>query len=82
MASSRQPHIYGAEALHYRQGTAVANTETPPTWSPEMAHDVLYPYILDEYMMDVSRWQHATKVAPAVAASAPAAAAAALVFIF
>jgi len=57
-----QPHIFGANALHYRQCTAIANTETPPTWSPEMAHDANYPYTLKEYLKDVSRWMAATKV--------------------
>ena len=57
-----RPHIFGATALHYRQGTAVANTETPPTWAPEMAHDAVYPYTLTEYKRDVSRWLAATKV--------------------
>lgn len=58
----QQPHIYGAAAQHYRQGTAVANAETPPSWSPEMAHDPRYPYTLVEYQRDVSRWLSATKV--------------------
>ena len=57
-----QPHIFGAQSLHYRQGTAVASTETPPTWAPEMALDAVYPYTLQEYMRDVSRWMAATKV--------------------
>lgn len=60
--TEERPHIFGANALHYRQGTAVANTETPPTWSPEMAHDTRYPYTLAEYLRDVSRWMAATKV--------------------
>ena len=58
----RQPHIYGAAALTYRQGVAVANADTPPTWSPEMAVDTDYPYTLEEYLRDVRRWQGATKV--------------------
>ena len=58
----RQPHIYGATPLHYRQGVAVANGESPPTWSPEMANDQQYPYTLEEFRRDVSRWQAATKV--------------------
>ena len=66
-ASSRaamQPHIFGANALHYRQGTAVATAETPPTWSPELALNTTYPYTLSEYMRDVQRWMAATKVTP------------------
>ena len=59
-----KPHIFGARALQYRQGTAVATTETPPTWSPERALDPTYPYTLKEYMRDVGRWMSATKVAP------------------
>ena len=42
----------------------MGNTEAPPTWSPEMAHDNIYPYILREYLRDFSRWMSATKVAP------------------
>ena len=57
-----RPHIFGAHALQYRQGTAIANTETPPTWAPEMAHDTTYAYTLREYQKDVSRWMAATKV--------------------
>ena len=60
---SARPHIFGAAALHYRQGSAVANTETPPTWSPEMASDGSFPYTLTEYKRDVKRWVGATKVA-------------------
>ena len=59
-----QPHIFGAKALHYRQGTAVANGETPPHWSPEMALDQEFPYSLREWTKDVSRWCAATKVSP------------------
>ena len=58
----RQPHLYGAAALHYRQGTAVATGDNPPTWSPEMATDALYPYTILEFARDVGRWQAATKV--------------------
>ena len=57
-----RPHIFGARALHYRQGTAVTNAETPPTWSPEMALCPTYPYTLQEFVKDVSRWMAATKV--------------------
>ena len=60
-AFAMQPHIYGAQALHYRQGSAVANADTPPTWGPEMALDPKFPYTLTEYMKDVSRWCAATK---------------------
>ena len=31
----RQPHLFGAHALTYRQGGSVVNSETPPTWAPE-----------------------------------------------
>ena len=68
MAHSRQqtrPQIYGANPHHYRRGTAVANTETPPAWSPEDALDLAFPYTLEEYVTDASRWQAATKVEPA-----------------
>ena len=57
-----KPHIFGATALHYRQSTSMSNTETPLTWSPEMAYDTNYPYTLAEYKRDVSRWLAATKV--------------------
>ena len=65
MASRHEcrPHIFGAAALHHRQGAAVANAETPPTWSPEMAQGPAYPYTSGEYTNDVSRWMSATKVA-------------------
>ena len=65
MAYSRpqqRPHIYGANPHQYRRGTAVANTETPPAWSPEDALNTTFPYILKEYAIDVGRWQAATKV--------------------
>ena len=58
-----RPQIFGAQALHYRQGGAMGNTETPPTWSPEMAHDSVYPYTLSEYTRDIRRWMSLTKVA-------------------
>ena len=60
--SEPRPHIFGAHALHYRQGSAMGNTEIPPTWSPEMAHDASYPYTLAEYLRDVTRWMSLTKV--------------------
>ena len=50
--ASRQPHIYGAAPLHYRQGTAVATAETPPVWAPEKAADPNFPYTLTEYIKD------------------------------
>ena len=58
----RQPHIYGAKPLHYRQGVGVANGEQPPTWSAELAVNPDYPYTLEEYRRDVRRWCGATKV--------------------
>ena len=57
-----RPHIYGAQALHYRQGSAMGKTEIPPTWSPEMAHDAAYPYTLTEYLRDVARWVSLTEI--------------------
>ena len=57
-----QPHLFGADALTYRQGTAVATADTPPQWSPEMMLDQRYPYTLREYSRDVQRWMAATKV--------------------
>ena len=70
MASSHgrhesRPHIFGANPLQFRQGTSVATTEVPPTWTPEMALDSHYPYTLREYIRDVSRWMVATKVSQA-----------------
>ena len=64
MADSRRarPDIFGAASHHWRQGTSVANTETPPAWSPEQSLSPDYPYVLSEYMKDVSRWMVATKV--------------------
>ena len=35
---------------------------SPPTWSPEMAHDPQYHYTLREWQRDVLRWAAATKV--------------------
>ena len=60
----RQPHLFGAQPIHYRQGTAVANLESPPCWSPELDHDREYPYTLEEYEIDLRRWQLGTKVTP------------------
>eukprot|EP00973_Karenia_brevis_P020629 2831922-Karenia_brevis.AAC.1 len=62
--AERQPHIYGANPLQYRQGVAVANGENPPVWSPEMASSVEYPYTIEEWIRDVERWQGAIKVSP------------------
>ena len=62
--SERQPHIYGAQPHRYRQGTHVAGADIPPTWDPEQARDVWFPYTLREYMCDADRWCHATKVPP------------------
>ena len=60
-----RPHIFGARSLQYSQGASVVNSDTPPTWSPEMALDPIYPYSLREYMREIGRWCAATKVAPA-----------------
>ena len=60
--AERQPHIYGATPLHFRQGVPVANADTPPVWTPEMAHHEHYPYTLEEWARDVRRWCFATKV--------------------
>eukprot|EP00971_Amphidinium_carterae_P131533 2604705-Amphidinium_carterae.1 len=59
----RQPQLFGARPLQYRQGTSVATTKQPPTWSPEMAIDPIYPYVLTEWVRDVERWMGATEVA-------------------
>eukprot|EP00971_Amphidinium_carterae_P145320 2879387-Amphidinium_carterae.1 len=59
----RQPQLFGARALQYRQGTSIATTKQPPTWSPEMASDPIYPYVLTEWIRDVERWMGATEVA-------------------
>eukprot|EP00971_Amphidinium_carterae_P267164 5299901-Amphidinium_carterae.1 len=59
----RQPQLYGALPLQYRAGTSISTTKSPPTWSPEHAHNVEYPYTLAEYEKDVRRWQAATEVA-------------------
>ena len=48
--------------MHYRQGTAIASLEAPPCWCPEWEHDRDYPYNLDEYTLDLQRWQLSTKV--------------------
>ena len=61
--AEKQPHIYGAAPLQYRQGVAIANGETPPVWTPEMAVDTEYSYTLEEWAKDVNRWRCATKVA-------------------
>ena len=58
----RQPHIYGANPLQYRQGTAVATGKTPPTWAPEWAIGRDYQYTLSEWERDIGRWQAATEV--------------------
>ena len=60
---SRQPHLYGAQPLHYRQGTALASAESPPCWSPELEADPTYPYSVVEWSKDVRKWQAATKLA-------------------
>jgi len=59
-----QPHIHGAAPLRYRQGTSVTLDGSPPTWSPEMAHEAPYHYTLKEWRRDVLRWAAATKVSP------------------
>ena len=58
----RQPHLFGASSLHYRQGGAVANVDTPPVWAPEYAFDPEYNYTLEEYHREVLRWCGATRV--------------------
>ena len=63
--SERQPHLFGAAPYTYRQGTAVANSDTPPAWTPEMMHCVDYPYSLEEWEQDVIRWIGATRAEPA-----------------
>ena len=62
--AERQPHIYGALPYQYRQGTSSVNADTPPAWTPEQAHDPVYPYTLEEYKIDIDRWLKATKVTP------------------
>ncbi len=61
-ARERQPHIFGAHALQYRQGGSTINSETPPVWAPELAYDSQYPYTLTEWERDCRRWMGATKV--------------------
>ena len=61
--SEPQPHIYGAQIGQFRSGLAVANADTPPSWSPELALNPDYPYTVEEYAGDLSRWVAATKVA-------------------
>ena len=61
-APSNQPHIYGASPFTWRQGTAVANADTPPSWTPEMAYNSQYPYTIEEWRLDVERWMVATRV--------------------
>ena len=58
----KQPHIYGAAPLRYRQGTVVSSDGSPPVWAPEMAHDPAYHYTLREWQRDVYRWASITKV--------------------
>eukprot|EP00971_Amphidinium_carterae_P351093 6491908-Amphidinium_carterae.1 len=58
----RQPHIFGAQALQYRQGTGIATVKTPPSWSPELATGRDYQYTLREWQADVELWQSATEV--------------------
>ena len=62
--SERQPHLFGAAPFTYRQGTATANSDTPPAWTPEMMHCVDYPYYLEEWEQDVLRWIGATRADP------------------
>eukprot|EP00971_Amphidinium_carterae_P328594 6460551-Amphidinium_carterae.2 len=64
MQYERQPQLYGALPLQYRQGTAVASTKSPPCRSPEQAHQKDFPYTLPEWRKDVLRWQAATEVDP------------------
>eukprot|EP00971_Amphidinium_carterae_P338489 6475850-Amphidinium_carterae.2 len=61
----RQPQLFGALPLQYRAGTSVSTTKSPPTWSPEHAHNADYPYTLAEYERDARRWQAATEVSEA-----------------
>ena len=56
------PHLFGANAMQYRQGTLVANAETPPAWWPDLALNPVYPYTLKEYARDIGRWIKATRV--------------------
>eukprot|EP00971_Amphidinium_carterae_P251652 4995771-Amphidinium_carterae.1 len=60
--TERQPHLFGAHSLQYRQGTAVATTKSPPVWDPNMAADQVYSDTLSEWWKDVIRWQAATEV--------------------
>eukprot|EP00971_Amphidinium_carterae_P046832 922749-Amphidinium_carterae.1 len=58
----RQPQLFGARPLQYRSGISVATTKAPPTWTPEQAADVAFPYTLREWWRDVERWIGATEV--------------------
>eukprot|EP00971_Amphidinium_carterae_P242711 4819390-Amphidinium_carterae.1 len=58
----RQPQLYGARPLQYRSGIAVATTKAPPTWTPEMSTDPVFPHTLTEWWRDVERWLGATEV--------------------
>ena len=64
--SERLPHIFGAHAGQYRQGTSFASGDTPPAWSPEMAAQAGgYAYTIEEWCKDLMRWIGATKADPA-----------------
>ena len=57
-----RPDLHGAHSNTWRQGSAAINTDAPPSWAPEMAFDTTYPYGLEEWAKEVSRWMVATKV--------------------
>ena len=62
MAMERQPHLFGALPLQYRRGNNIADGNTPPTWSPELAVDPTYKYDLKQFRTDLRRWRASTKV--------------------
>ena len=62
--SQMRPHIYGANPHQYRRGTAVSGYYGYTTSVVSGALDTVYPYILKEYVMDVGRWQAATRTRP------------------
>ena len=57
-----QPHIYGALPGQFRNGMALVNGETPPTWMPEMALDPIYPYTIEEFAGDLLKSPPSAKV--------------------
>ena len=59
----RQPHIFGAQAGQYSEGTVFGNYREPPKWWPgKQLENKLLPYTASRYCRDLIIWENGTDI--------------------